>query len=266
MLATPHARSIVTVIIGTSGWQYADWRPRFYSAKMAQSRWLGFYAERFSTVEVNNTFYRLPERQTFQRWRESVPDDFVVAIKANRYLTHVRRLRDPGPVSTLMERASGLGKRLGPVLLQLPPNLRSDPAALDATLVAFGGRARVAVEVRHESWFSDEVRRVLEARGAALCLVDGGPVEVPLWRTADWAYVRFHGGKGRPRPCYRRAEVAAWADRLAGSWTRSEDVYCYFNNDTGGCALRDARWMAKECARAGLPATRVPKASETRVG
>jgi uncharacterized protein YecE (DUF72 family) len=257
----------VTVFIGTSGWHYPHWRPRFYPAKLSTPKWLSFYSERFATVEVNNAFYRLPEKETFAKWRDETPDDFVVAVKVSRYITHVRRLRDSAePVSLFMERATALGSRLGPILLQLPPNLRCDPAGLEATLSAFGGQARIAVEARHSSWFHEEVRAVLESHGGALCLADGGPVDVPLWRTADWSYVRFHQGRGRPAPCYTRSALDPWAEKIVSTWKSSEDVFCYFNNDTNGCALRDARWFAQACARLGRAVTRVPAAHDTKVG
>jgi uncharacterized protein YecE (DUF72 family) len=147
----------------------------------------------------------------------------------------------------------------------LPPNLTADPAALDETLAAFHGRAKVAVEPRHASWFCDEVRTVLESHDAALCLVDGGVVDVPKWRTTNWSYVRFHGGTGKPFPCYTRSALNTWAKDIAAHWKRSEDVYCYFNNDPNACALRDACWLAQACARHGRPATRVPEPGEIRV-
>lgn len=270
-MASSRARNVqsinVTVFIGTSGWHYPHWRPRFYPAILGTPKWLGFYSERFATVEVNNAFYRLPEKMTFAKWREETPEDFLVAVKVSRYITHVLRLRDSGePVSRLIERASALGSRLGPVLLQLPPNLRCDPEGLDQTLSAFGGTTRVAVEARHASWFDDEVREILECHGAALCLADGGPVDVPHWRTTDWSYVRFHQGKGRPPSCYTRSALDKWATELAAMWKRSEDVFCYFNNDTNGCALRDARWFAQACTRHGRPTTRTPGPRETKVG
>jgi uncharacterized protein YecE (DUF72 family) len=194
-----------------------------------------------------------------------LPDGFVVAVKASRYITHIRRLKDAGSVTTLMERAAHLGDRLGPVLLQLPPTLTVDANALDATLSAFGSSTRVAVEARHPSWFVDEVRSVLEERGAALCLVDGGPVKVPLWRTASWTYARFHGGRAQPPSCYGRSPLGTWANRLAGLWKPAEDVYTYFNNDAHGCALRDARRFAAAAQRAGLRPSRVPARNETPV-
>lgn len=257
----------MTVFIGTSGWHYSHWRPRFYPAKLGTPKWLGFYSERFATVEVNNAFYRLPEKKTFAKWRDETPDDFVVAVKGSRYITHVLRLRDSvEPVARLMERATALGPRLGPILLQLPPNLSCDPEGLDATLSAFGPEARVAVEARHSSWFHGEVRDVLERHGDALCLADGGPVDVPRWKTSDWSYVRFHRGRGRPASCYTRSALEAWAKELCSMWKRSDALFCYFNNDTNGCALRDARWFAQACARHGATATRVPAARETKVG
>lgn len=263
----PAPSIIVTVLIGTSGWHYPHWRPRFYPAKLATPKWLTFYSERFATVEVNNAFYRLPEEKTFAKWREETPEDFVVAVKVSRYITHVLRLQDSAePVARFMGRATALGPRLGPILLQLPPNLRCDPAGLDATLSAFGGDARVAVEARHSSWFHQEVRGVLERHGAALCIADGGPVDVPEWRTADWSYVRFHRGRGRPESCYTKSALDSWAERICDMWKSSEDVFCYFNNDTNGCALRDARWFAQACMRRGRPVTRVPPARETKVG
>ena len=161
------------VLVGTSGWQYRDWRGRLYPQRLAQGRWLEHYAERFATVESNNAFYRLPEPGTFAAWADRTPPDFVMAVKASRFLTHVKRLRDPEePVGRLMDHARHLGAKLGPVLLQLPPTLRADPGALERTLRAFPAGVRVAVEPRHDSWWTDEVRDLLGALGAALCLAD----------------------------------------------------------------------------------------------
>jgi uncharacterized protein YecE (DUF72 family) len=231
---------------------------------------LPHYAERFATVELNNSFYRLPPLETFEHWREATPEGFVVAVKASRYLTHVKRLKDPSePVERLMTRAAGLGDRLGPVLLQLPPNLPVDPAALDATLACFPAGVRVAVEVRHPSWFdgpaASEVRAVLTSRRAAWVLADGGAVDPPGWVTADWSYVRFHRGTGRPEFCYTRPALDRWALRLAELCGPERDVYCYFNNDPNGCAVRDARWFASALRRAGMEPTRVPAPDETPV-
>ena len=259
----------MTVLIGTSGWQYRHWKGMFYPERLPARLWLDHYVERFATVELNNSFYRLPARQTFEHWRDATPPGFVVAVKASRYLTHVKRLKDPSePVERLMSQATGLGDRLGPVLLQLPPNMRVDPGLLDATLACFGPGVRVALEVRHPSWFDggggEEVRSILEARRAAWVLADGGAVEPPVWMTTDWSYLRFHRGTGRPESCYTPAALDRWARRLAEA-AAGRDVYCYFNNDPNGCAVRDARRFAASLRRVGMEASRVPGRSETPV-
>lgn len=254
----------MAALIGTSGWHYSDWKGRFYPDGVRQKDWLRFYASRFQTVELNNAFYRLPDRSAFRGWAAQVPDDFVVAVKASRYLTHVRRLKEPSePVERLMAAARGLVPKLGPVLLQLPPNLRCDNEALARTLGRFPASVRVAVETRHDSWHDDGTREVLEAHGAAWVWVDPGKRDRPRWRTTDWGYVRFHRGTGRPEPCYTGSPLQTWAKRIAGTWDDAADVFCYFNNDPHGCAARDARRFAAGVARAGLQPSRVPGPRET---
>ena len=177
--------------------------------RLPQRRWLEHYAAQFATVENNGTFYRLPTPEVFASWRERVPGDFVMTVKASRYLTHIRRLRDPAdPVRRLLAAAAGLGGRLGPVLLQLPPDLRAEPELLRECLRQFPAAIRVAVEPRHESWWTDEVRDVLAARDAALCWADRkGSAVTPLWRTAGWGYLRLHEGDAEPWPSYRDATL-----------------------------------------------------------
>ena len=255
------------IFVGTSGWQYRDWRGRFYPSGQPQRLWLEHYAERFATVEVNNAFYRLPERSTFVQWRERTPEDFVVGVKVSRYLTHVKRLRDPAePVARFLDRAAGLGTKLGPVLLQLPPTLRADADLLAETLAAFAatGReagfpkeVRVAVEPRHASWWTDRVCQVLADHNAALCWADrkGRPV-TPLWRTADFGYLRMHEGRANPRPRYGRAALRTWVDRIADTYDDPEPAYVYFNNDPGGAAILDAVAFARAARRRGRSVTR----------
>ena len=179
----------------------------------------------------------------------------------------MRRLREPAePVARFMDAVEPLGDRLGPVLLQLPPRMACDADALDAVLARFPAHVRLAVEPRDPSWFVPAVRRVLERRGAALCLADRSGLVTPDWRTADWGYVRFHEGRAAPRPCYGRAALAAWARRLADSFSPADDVFAFFNNDTEGCAPRDARRFAARVAAVGLSPTRVPGPRETPVG
>ncbi len=193
-------------------------------------------------MESNNAFYRLPSPETFEAWRERTPDGFLFAVKASRFLTHIKRLREPEePVARLMGHSSALGDRLGPVLLQLPPTLHADPQALDACLACFPPGTRVAVEPRHDSWWHPDVKAVLTARAAALCWADRGSRPVtPLWRTADWGYVRFHEGRARPAPRYGVTALRSWAARIADTWPREADVFAYFNNDWGAAAVHDA--------------------------
>jgi len=255
------------LIIGTSGWQYRHWRETFYPRGVAQGQWLEYYAARFTTVESNAAFYRLPEAATFAAWARRTPDDFVMAVKASRYLTHILRLTEPEePVRMLVERASELGTKLGPILIQLPPSMRLELERLERTLDAFPAEWKIAVEFRHKSWFTDEVQRVLADRRVALCLADRvGPI-TPLWRTADWTYLRFHWGRSKPIPCYGTTALASWVHRLSEQWSTSDDVFVYFNNDPRACALRDARWFAAAGRRAGWTATRVPPAADVRLG
>jgi uncharacterized protein YecE (DUF72 family) len=241
----------MSVRIGTSGWQYRDWRGAFYPPGLPQHLWLAEYARQFTTVELNYTFYRLPERRQFESWAEQTPEGFVVAVKASRLLTHVRQLRDPeAPVARLLERAAGLGDRLGPILLQLPPRFHRDLDALDACLACFPAPVRVAVELRHRTWWTPQVRRLLADRGAALCWADrrGRPV-TPLWRTADWGYVRLHEGAAAPKPRYGRRAIAHWARRVVDTWAPAEDVFVYFNNDAGAAAPHDAAEFTRVVSR-----------------
>lgn len=251
----------MTLFVGTSGWQYKDWRDVLYPAGTPQRLWLEEYTAHFATVEINNAFYRLPSHETFESWRDRVPGDFVVAVKASRYLTHIKRLRDSEePVHRLMTHAAGLGARLGPVLLQLPPNLRVDVPLLDTCLAHFPSGTRIAVEPRHESWWTPEVRAALESRGAALCWADvRARPATPLWRTTDWGYVRFHQGRAHSWPRYGRRSLETWIDRIATTWPDSGDVYTYFNNDPHGAAVADAVVFGRAARKAGLTVTRTPE-------
>ncbi|GAA3653256.1 DUF72 domain-containing protein [Streptomyces iranensis] len=252
----------MTALIGTSGWQYRDWRGDLYPEGCPQRLWLEEYTRAFATVESNNAFYRLPSYDQFATWRGRLPEGFVMALKASRYLTHIKRLRDPEePVERLMSHAAGLGDRLGPVLVQLPPTLRADGELLDRCLGCFPSGTRVAVEPRHTSWWTEEIRAVLERRSAALCWADSGSRPVtPLWRTTGWGYLRFHGGLARPAPRYGRRALATWARRIGDTWPADAEVYAYFNNDTGGAAVHDAAVFARAVARLGRPVSHTPSA------
>jgi uncharacterized protein YecE (DUF72 family) len=239
----------MTVRVGTSGWVYADWSGDFYPAGLPQRRWLEHYAGVFDTVEVNNAFYRLPKRETFEHWRETLPAGFVVSVKASRYLTHIKRLAEPAePVARLMSVATGLGDLLGPVLLQLPPTLQGDVERLDACLAEFPREVRVAVEPRHDSWWTTAVRRVLEKRGAALTWADRRSRTLnPLWQTTDWGYLRLHEGTASPWPSYGHTALRTWNERLSVFGA----AYVYFNNDQHGAAPRNALTFRRTASRRG---------------
>jgi uncharacterized protein YecE (DUF72 family) len=246
----------VTLIIGTSGWQYADWREPYYRGT-PQRRWFERLLTDFRSVELNVTFYRLPKAEVFAGWHERSPPDAILAVKASRYITHVKRLRDPaGSVRLLLERSEPLGDSLGPILVQLPPDLQVDCDGLDAVLTAFPRSMRIAVEPRHPSWWADDVRRVLERHQAALVWADRkGPI-TPLWRTAAWCYVRFHEGRARHWPWYGRQALDTWADRLTD--LGRDDAYVYFNNDPGCAAIDNAVTLGRSLRRRGADVTRVP--------
>jgi uncharacterized protein YecE (DUF72 family) len=232
--------------IGCSGWNYAHWRNGvFYPPRLASREWLGFYAEHFDTVEVNATFYRLPKRDVVARWVHGTPPGFLFAVKASRYLTHVKRLAElPEHLGTLLTRLQPLVRspKLGPILWQLPPTFRRDDDRLEEALGSLPESLRHAVEFRHESWFEEPVYDLLRRYGVALVIADRAGAE-GLRRevlTADFTYVRFHSGPDGGNYCHGAL------DRLAGllsGWADSGDVYAYFNNDWQGFAPENARYL-----------------------
>ena len=243
--------------VGTSGWQYRDWRGAFYPEKLPQREWLRFFASRFPTVEVNNSFYRLPERSTFEKWRKETPEGFLVTLKASRYITHIRRLRDAGDsVELFWSRARALGEKLGPILFQLPPRFGADLGLLREFVDGLPSGIRPAFEFRDASWNQPAVHDVLERAGAALVLADR-----PGWRiepvvTGGWSYVRFHqGGHGPLGSAYAREKLRRWAERIAR--LAAADVFAYFNNDQGAAAVRDAATLMDLLDGLGRPVVRV---------
>jgi uncharacterized protein YecE (DUF72 family) len=235
------------------------------------SKWFDRYVESFDTVELNVTFYRQPRPAVFEGWARRAPEGFLFAVKASRFLTHIKRLRDPrDSVERLMEGASRLGAHLGPILVQLPPDMEVERGRLAETLAAFPPTVRVTVEPRHRSWFTPEVRDILRDHGAALCFADRRGPRTPVdpeWATADWGYVRFHNGTASPRGCYGEVALLRWLERVRSAWPDpSQDVYLYWNNDFRGCAPRDAAWFAELARRARLPVTRAPDAADLPVG
>ena len=239
-----------TAWVGTSGWQYRDWRGPFYPRDLPMDEWLQHYVTRFVTTEVNNTFYRLPPRATFERWERQTPEGFLMAVKASRYLTHIKRLRDPSePVERLLEAAQGLGSSLGPVLFQLPPTLRADVGLLRDLLQSVGSRVRSAVEFRHPSWMRSDVLDTLADEHAALVLADRPRARIEPLATARWTYIRFHRGAESGHG-YTRRKLVRWAERLAAMPVSQS--FTYFNNDPGAAAPRDAATFRQLLEERGL--------------
>jgi len=228
------------VRVGCSGWQYKHWRGDFYPAGLSADRWLEFYASRFDTVEINNSFYRLPEASVFTAWRRRVPQGFVYAVKASRFLTHMKKLKDPAePVERFFSRARRLDGAFGPVLYQLPPRWPVNVDRLRTFLEHLPPRRRHAIEFREPTWYSDEVFALLQRHRVALCLHDMKGSASERLAIGPFVYVRFHGTT-RYGGRYDDETLESWADWLAPRITDGVAVYAYFNNDVGGHAPRDA--------------------------
>jgi uncharacterized protein YecE (DUF72 family) len=229
------------VWIGTSGYVYRHWRGGvFYPAKLKQREELAYYAARFPTVELNNPFYRLPTPEMFVRWREVTPDGFRFAVKASRYITHIKRLQDVADeVALFMERAELLGPKLGPVLFQLPPNQQIDLPRLGAFLPLLHAGRQWVVEFRHPSWHTTETYSLLAERGIALCIPVGGGLHPDRITTAGFTYIRMHRGQ-EPAGGFTRQELRTWTQQIRSLADAGKEVYLYFNNDWEGFAIRDA--------------------------
>lgn len=241
------------VRIGTSGWEYRDWTGRFYPAELPRDRRLEFYADRFDTVELNNSFYRLPEPDTFGGWARRVPDGFAFAVKASRYLTHVRRLREPEePLERLWTRARRLGGHLGPMLYQLPPRWLPNRERLAAFLAAVPRPEPQAIEIRDRRWYGQDLSTTLERAGVALCLHDMPGSATRPQRVGPFVYVRFHGSGAKYGGRYTPQRLSAWAARMAEWASSGWPVWAYFNNDIDGHAVVDADRLRALLARRGV--------------
>lgn len=244
--------------VGCSGFAYRDWRGVVYPPEAPARTWLRLYAERFDTVELNTTFYRLPTVQAVETWRGEVPDGFCFAVKVGRFGTHRKKLRDPEVwLANHLDRVRHLGDHLGPNLLQLPPRWGRDTARLDHFLSIAPADIRWAVEVRDPSWLHDDTYEVLARHGAALCIHDLLPDHPVEW-TADWSYWRFHGPNAIDEPYrhrYGAHRLEAVAERLAERLDSGCDVHAYFNNDWHADAVADAAWLSARLTPTGSSAT-----------
>jgi len=238
------------VLIGTSGWNYKHWSNGvFYPEGLRPAKWLHHYCQYFSTVELNYSFYRLPKRETFEKWYGATPSGFVLAVKANRFITHVKRLKDvEQTVPNFLANASALKEKLGPVLFQFPASFHADEDRLKRLLRYWSSQdivpgARAAFEFRHESWFTDDVLRLLTDANAAVCLADWPELDREPETTADFVYVRRHGSQRPYTGSYSRNELEKDAGPIRRWSAKGKDVYAYFNNDAFGWALENARTL-----------------------
>ena len=230
--------------IGTSGWHYDHWRDRFYPAGLPKSKWLDYYSQKFPTVEINNSFYRLPSEKAFATWHDSSPAHFRFAVKVSRFITHIKKLRDvEKPLDTFQERAKGLGAKLGPLLYQLPPNMKRNDAVLESFLSLLPPAQQHAFEFRNESWLNEGVFDMLRRHNVGLCVMDMPGFTSPVLATADFAYIRFHGSQWLYGSCYSDEELRGWAGRIAGLGAKV--TYIYFNNDAEAFAVRNALTLAQ---------------------
>lgn len=228
--------------IGTSGWSYEHWLGPFYPPELGSARMLAYYAERFRTVEINNSFYHLPSAKSLQGWSETVGKDFIFAVKASRYITHMKKLKDPEiPVATFLERIETLGlRRTGPILFQLPPKWRCNPDRLRKFLDHLPKAHRYAFEFRNPSWFTEEIYGLLAGAGAAFCIYEIGGLLSPKAVTAEFVYIRLHGPDGAYQGSYPAETLADWAAAIAGWAAEGKEVFCYFDNDQLGFAAQNA--------------------------
>jgi uncharacterized protein YecE (DUF72 family) len=243
-----------TIRTGCSGWNYRDWRGRFYPEKLPVKDWFAFYAKTFDTVEINNSFYRLPKPETYRNWREQAPEDFCYAVKASRFLTHNKKLKDPEqPLDLLIGNARNLGARLGPVLYQLPPGWKLNRERLEAFLKLLPADLTHVLEFREASWMTEEVLALLDSHGVAFCAHDMPGLPTLRWASGKAAYVRFHGHRHKYRGRYPDEALQDWADWMVAEAKGGRQVWAYFNNDIGGAAIQDALTLRAMIAQAKRP-------------
>lgn len=237
------------LLIGTSGWHYKHWRARFYPQDLPPSQWLRFYATHFSTVEINASFYRQQPAPTWEKWRKTVPEGFLFAAKASRFITHIKRLADPAdPLGRFLGSVAGLSDHLGPLLYQLPPSFQrteENVTRLEAFIELLPARLMHVIEFRHKSWFGDETMGMLRSHRVAFCSFDRAGFDCPLIATAPHAYMRFHGSSGERGGNYTDKMLEAWAARLEELAAGVERLFVYFNNDAFGYAVQNASSLAK---------------------
>ncbi|MDO8691034.1 MAG: DUF72 domain-containing protein [Dehalococcoidia bacterium] len=237
---------MASVFLGTSGWHYKHWRERYYPVKLTASRWLSFYAQTFSTVEVNNSFYHLPAEKDLMGWKKATYPGFIFAVKASRLITHMKKLHNiDQPLENFLSRIRILGERLGPVLYQLPPNLHKNADLVEDFCSRLPEDLRHVLEFRHASWFDPAIFAIMERRNIGFCIFDAPGQVCPEVVTSDFVYIRFHGSSGIYSSCYTDRELDIWAERVRRLSQGGRAVYAYFNNDAGAHAVHNALGLRK---------------------
>jgi len=236
----------VNYLIGTSGWHYDDWRHRFYPEKLPRTKWLEYYSRYFSTLELNNSFYRLPTEKAFTTWHDSTPENFIFSVKMSRFVTHLKRLKEcDEAVTNFLTRAILLKNKLGPLLYQLPSSFHRDDEVLSRFLDILPVEFSHVIEFRHRSWLVDEVFDILRNKNTGFCVFDMPSLRCPILATADFAYIRFHGSDNLYSSDYSDKQLADWARQIEKLSEGHKTVYIYFNNDVQGFALKNARTLEK---------------------
>lgn len=229
-----------TIHIGTSGWLYKHWRGTFYPAGLKIKDEFQYYQQHFDTVELNNTFYRLPQKEVFDAWKNKTPDDFLFVVKASRYITHMKKLHDPTEsTASFLEHVSFLEEKLGAVLFQLPPFLKVDLVLLEAFLKSLPQGMRFVLEFRNASWYHETVYQLLEKFNCAFCIYELDGHQSPIISTTDFIYLRLHGPGNKYQGSYTDDTLKQWANRCR-QWANSKDVFVYFDNDEQGYAAFNA--------------------------
>lgn len=227
--------------IGTSGWQYKHWKKLFYPENVPQSKHFSYYMDHFDTVELNNPFYRLPEKDTFKKWRSQAKENFIFAVKANRFITHMKKLKDPEQsIERMLDHTLALKEKLGPVLFQLPPGWNLDKERLQAFLKVLPRGLRYTIEFRNSTWYDDEIFHLLERFNIAFCIYELEGHLTPLKVTSDFVYVRLHGPGAKYSGNYEKKTLNSWAKRCSAWLEDGKDVYVYFDNDQAAYAVYNA--------------------------
>jgi uncharacterized protein YecE (DUF72 family) len=232
--------------IGTSGWYYDHWKGAFYPHDLCKASFLDYYADRFKTAEINNSFYQLPSEKTLITWRDTVPEEFIFTVKASRYITHMKKLKDPEKsVSVFFNAVRVLGEKLGPILFQLPPHWRFNPERLKVFLRLLSSDYQYAFEFRDVSWFTNETYSILAENKAAFCIYELAETQSPKEITADFVYVRLHGPHEAYKGLYTKEALSGWAGAFSTWENQGREIYCYFDNDEAGYAVENALALKK---------------------